>query len=120
MESFGSIRNVAAEIKAELDSLDNSYPHASRLLKEGMVQSYMRMLDPPRVQKVDFFLLLFSEYEKVLKEENEKSQVESNGNARLTHKIYINQFNGSSPKVPIVSSCCFCCDYLNVVISRHT
>ena len=55
MESFGSIRNVAAEIKAELDSLDNSYPHASRLLKEGMVQSFMRMLDSPRVQKLIFF-----------------------------------------------------------------
>lgn len=35
MDGFGGIRDVSAEITAEINSLDANFPHASRLLKEG-------------------------------------------------------------------------------------
>lgn len=36
MDGFGGLRDVSAEITAEINSLDANFPHASRLLKEGV------------------------------------------------------------------------------------
>lgn len=75
MDGFGGIRDVSAEITAEINSLDANFPHASRLLKE--------------------------ELERHQKEQSEK-MMDRSGIVKLTEKIYFSGKYEGAPKHNVV------------------
>ena len=119
MDGFGGIRDVSAEITAELNSLDANFPHASRLLKEGAplhIEALATCISVcVCIRECVYFSFVsvnVAELDKHQKEQSEK-MMDRSGIVKLTEKIYFSGKYEGAPKVcheegkccPLMSGC---------------
>lgn len=112
MDGFGGIRDVSAEITAEINSLDANFPHASRLLKEGAYLAIEALADCMMLfvcmlcMRVAVeaghselsCIAVTAELERHQKEQSEK-MMDRSGIVKLTEKIYFSGKYEGAPKV---------------------